>query len=152
MRFDPGKAWPHPVLRPPRYGDDYPHAEFEVEIEVKRAQGSTAIEVDAVFQLSDPDLLRLVRERSARYVLLIKASQTHFRDLIKSGDPHISRPFAKGDLSGRTEFTPFLVCTSELPAFRAAGWHPDFTGRAFNIAAGAVLAEDVPKEIGRAHV
>ena len=50
MRFDAGKAWPHPVLRPPSYGDDYPHAEFEVEIEIKRITGSTAIEVAAEFQ------------------------------------------------------------------------------------------------------
>ena len=56
MKFDPGKAWPHPVLRPPSYGDDYPQAEFEVEIEVKRIKGallhdSTAARVVALFQL-----------------------------------------------------------------------------------------------------
>ena len=146
MRFDPGKAWPHPVLRPPSYGDDYPHAEFEVEIEVNRIKGSTAIEVVAEFQLSDPDLLRLVGEGAAHYVLLIKASQTHFRDLVKSDSPRITKAFAKGDLSGRTEFTPLLVCTRELSAFRAAGWHPDFAGRTYSIAVGAVLAEDVPKD------
>lgn len=47
MRFDPGKAWPHPVLRPPSYGDDYPHAEFQVEIEVLRSVTGTAVEVTA---------------------------------------------------------------------------------------------------------
>ena len=146
MRFDPGKAWPHPILRPRSYGDDYPHAEFEVEIEVKRIQGSTAIDVDAVFQLSDPDLLQLVAKEAAQYVLLIKAPHTHFRDLIKSDDPHVKRRFSHGDLSGRTEFTPFLVSTRELPAFSATGWHPDFAGRTFNFATGAVLAEDVPKD------
>ena len=146
MRFDPGKAWPHPVLRPPSYGDDYPHAEFQVELEVKRIQGSTAIEVTAEFQLSDPDLLGLVTEGAAHYVLLIKASQPHFRDLVRSNSPRITKAFAKGDLSGRTEFTPLLVCTRELPAFRAVGWHPDFAGRRFNIAVGAVLAEDEPKD------
>ena len=146
MRFDPGKAWPHPVLRPPSYGDDYPQAEFQVDIEVKRIQGSTAIEVVAEFELSDSDLLRLVAERAAHYVLLIKASQTHFRDLVKSNTPRIARAFGAGDLSGRTEFTPLLVCTRELSAFRATGWHPDFAGRTFHIAVGAVLAEDVPKD------
>ena len=54
MRFDPGKAWPHPVLGPPSYGDDYPHAEFEVEREVERAQGSTSVEVTAEFELRRP--------------------------------------------------------------------------------------------------
>ena len=146
MRFDPGKAWPHPVLRPPSYGDDYPNAEFEVEIEVRRAQGSTSIQVNADFELSDPDLLHLTQTRAARYVLLIKASRTHFRYLISSFTPHIERLFAGGDLSGRVEFAPFLVSTQALTSFRARGWHPDFAGRVFDINAGSVLAEDVPKD------
>ena len=116
MRFDPGKAWPHPMLRPPTYGDDYPRAEFEVEIEVTRAQGSTSVEVNAEFELSDPDLLQLVKHGAARYVLLVKASRTHFRDMISSSDSHIERLFSGGDLSGRVEFAPFLVCTRNLSA------------------------------------
>lgn len=146
MKFDPGKAWPHPVLRPHSYGDDYPRAEFEVEIEVKRVKGSTAVEVDVEFELSDPDLLQLVEEGSGRYVLLIRASRTHFRDLIESTEPHITKRFSGGELSGRVEFAPFLVCTRELSGFRAVGWHSDFAGRTFDIVTGAVLAEDVPKD------
>ena len=146
MRFDPGKAWPHPVLRPPSYGDDYPHAEFEVEIKVERTQGSTSVEVTSEFELSDPDLLRLVEDGAAQYVLLIKASRTHFREMISSGEPHVQRLFSGGDLSGRVEFAPFLVCTRELSNFRAEGWHPDFAGRTFDISSGSVLAEDVSKD------
>ena len=146
MRFDPGKAWLHPVLRPPSYGDDYPYAEFEVEINVERVRGSTAVEVNAVFELSDPDLLRLLAVGAARYVLLIKASKTHFRDLIESDGKYVNKTYSSGDLSGRVEFIPFLVCTRDLPGFRAGGWHPDFVGRTFDIVAGAVLAEDVPKD------
>ena len=146
MRFDPGKAWPHPVLRPSSCGDDYPFAEFEVEIEVERARGNTALEVSAQFELSDPDLLRTVEKGAACYVLLIKASKTHFRRLLESSRPHISESFSAGDLSGLVEFAPFLICTRELSGIRADGWHHDFLGRTFDIAAGAVLAEDEPKE------
>ena len=146
MRFDAGKAWPHPVLRPPSYGDDYPHAEFEVDITVERVRGSTAVEVNAAFELSDPDLLQLVADQAARYALLIKASKTHFRDLIPSDGKHINKVFSSGALSGRTEFIPFLVCTRDLPAFHADGWHIDFSGRTFDIEAGSVLAEDHPKD------
>ena len=146
MRFDPSKAWPHPVLRPPSYSDDYPRAEFEVEIEVTRGLASTVVEVEAEFQLSEPDLLQLVEDRSCQYVLLIKASRTHFRDLVLSFDPHMQKVFPAGDLSGRVEFAPFLVCTKELNGFRAEGWHEDFGNRTFDISAGSVLAEDEPKD------
>ena len=146
MRFDPGKAWPHPVLRPSSYGDDYPRAEFEVEIEVKRAKGSTAVEVYADFELSDPSLLQLVEQDKARFALLVKAPTTHCRQMLRSGEPNIKQSFSAGELSGRVEFAPFLVCTQALSGFRADGWHADFDGRTFDIAAGAVLAEDVSKD------
>lgn len=146
MRFDPGKAWPHPVLRPPSVGDDYPEAEFQVDIEVQRVEGSTAVEVDATFELSDASLLGLVDIDCASYVLLIKATKTHFRRLLEARTPHIKEPFRSGELSGRVEVMPFLVCTRELSGFRSEGWHPVFAGRTFNVPPGAVLAEDEPRD------
>ena len=146
MKFDPGKAWPHPVLRPPSYGDDYPHAEFEVDIEVMRTKKSTAIEVDARFELSEPSLSKLLKQDKAQFALLVRSSQTHCRQLLQSSLPHITHSFPAGSLSGRVEFAPFLVCMDALQNFQAEGWHSDFAGRKFDIAPGAVLAEDIPKD------
>lgn len=146
MKFDPGKAWPHPVLRPPSYGDDYPHAEFEVDIEVKRTIYSTAVEVAAYFELSEPSLLKLLRENKAQFALLVRSSQTHCRQLLQSRLENITHSFPAGSLSGRVEFAPFLVCMDFLPNFQSEGWHSDFAGRSFDIAPGVVLAEDVPKD------
>ena len=146
MKFDPGKAWPHPVLRPPNVGDDYPEAEFQVEIEVQRVEGSTAIEVDATFDLSEASLLRLVELDCASYVLLVKAAKTHFRRLLEAREPHIKESFRSGELSGRVEFMPFLACTKELSDFSSDGWHSVFADRTFNVPPGAVLAEDSPKD------
>ena len=146
MKFDPGKAWPHPVLRPPTYGDDYPHAEFEVEIEVKRTEKSTAVEVDAWFELSEPSLNELVDQDKARFSLLVRAPQTHVRELLQSGQPNITHQFPAGALSGRVEFAPFLVCIDVLKGFQADGWHSDFAERKFDIDPGTVLAEDISKD------
>ena len=146
MRFDPGKAWPHPVLRPPSYGDDYPQAEFEVEIEVSKINNNSAIEVDAVFELSDERLLDLISSKAAHYCLLVKAPKAHFRDLIESSGQHVNKVYSRGELSGRVEFLPFVISTKELFSFKSNGWHNDFAGRDFNIPSGAVLAEDVPKD------
>ena len=62
MKFDPNKAWPYPVLRPRSFGNDYPKAAFEVEIDVEKTHGSTAVTVESQFYLSDPDLLGLVQQ------------------------------------------------------------------------------------------
>lgn len=145
MKIDPGKGWPHPVLRPPEYGDDYPRAEFEVDIERRLAPGSVAVDVSAVFELSDPDLLDLVQGGAAEYVLLVKSPKTHFRKELRSNEPVIEGSF-KGELSGRVEFSPFLVCVESRNGFVAGGWHSDFAGLAFDLVPGFVLAEDKPKE------
>ena len=145
MRIDPGKGWPHPVLRPPEYGDDYPNAEFQVEIECRRAEGGYAVEMTAEFELSDPDLIRLVSERAAEYVLVVKSPRTHFRRAFRAADPAVEHSF-HGEISGRVEFSSFLVCVQRQPAFIARGWHSDFEGLTFDIMPGVVLAEDKPKE------
>ena len=146
MKFDSGKAWPHPVLRPSFCGDDYPHAAFEVEIAVERVEGSTTAAVNAEFSLGEPDLLRLVKDDHARYVLLIKAPQTHYRNSLQSAEHTITHQFQPGELSGRVEFAGLLICTRQLTGFASKGWHSDFQGLTFDIAPGSVLAEDTPKE------
>ena len=145
MRIDPGKGWPHPVLRPPEYGDDYPNAEFEVDIECQRAEDGVAVDMTAEFALSDPSLLGLAQESAAEYVLLVKSPKTHFRQEFRSAKPFIERSF-RGELSGRVEFSSFLVCVKPQHGFVAQGWHPDFAGLSFYLAPGVVLAEDKPKE------
>ena len=145
MKIDPGKAWPYPVLRPPEYGDDYPHAEFQVDIDCKRIEGGIAIELEAIFDLSDPDLLKLVQEGAAKYVLVVKSPKTHFRRSFESTKPYITTIFIS-ELSDRVEFSSFLICVEDRLGFRASGWHEDFEGLSFNMRPGFVLAEDKPKE------
>ena len=146
MKFDPGKAWPHPVLRPPQFGDDYPQAEFEAEIEVTRIKGSTAVNLRVDFALSDPDLTGLVDQGIAQYALLVKSPNTHFRRLLRSNTPCIEEQYSAGALSGRVEFAPFIVCVQALPSFQAEGWHADFAGRSFDLDSGTVLAEDEARD------
>ena len=79
MRFDPHKVWPHPVLRRTLNNDDYPQAEFQVEIVIERSPNSTQATITVTFDLSEPDLLDLVASGSAEYVVLVKSTQTQFR-------------------------------------------------------------------------
>ena len=145
MKFDPAKSYPHPVLRPT--SRDYPYAEFQVEIVLERLPNTTATRARADFALSDPDLLRLVTDGRADYVLLVRCPTTHLRVVTRSSETIIDREFPPGLLSGRTEFCSFLVATDDLTQFQANGWHQDFSTHApFDVSAGSVLAADYPKE------
>ena len=145
MKFDPAKAWPHPVLRPPKYGDDYQNAEFEVEIDLRVASGSTAVDLTVEFSLSSQDLLRLIENRVAQYALLVTAPQTHFRKLLQAETTTIEAQFSAGLLAGWIECQPFLLCVRDLTSFFSSEWHSDFKEQAFDIVPGTVLAEDEQK-------
>ena len=144
MRFDPNKSYTYPVLRPG--SSDYQQAEFQVEIQPERIPGTTALRITADFVLSDPDLQALVAESKAAYVLRVRSAGTHHRSAHISQELQVSPTFADGRLHGRTELWGFLIAMRDLPNFRAARWHEDYGSMNFDIHAGAVLAEDEPKE------
>ena len=144
MRFDPAKTYPHPVLRPG--SSDYPGAEFQVDIELDRLVGGTELRVTADYHLSDPDLLRLLDSDDAKYVLHILAPKVHFRTALDNGEPRIDSKFPEGRLHGHVVLSPFVVSTRHVSGFSATGWHDDYAGLSFEVAAGSVLAQDTPKE------
>lgn len=145
MKWDPGKAFPHPVLRPTQGGNgDYPRAEFEANIEAKRAKGAMDVDLSVDFELSDPDLQGLLGRGDAKCVLLVEASTTRFRRLLRASRYRLQESFHAGELKGRVEVRPFLVCLRRLRRFRATGWHADYGNRSFDIHPGAVLAQDEP--------
>ena len=146
MKWDSGKAFPHPVLRPDQGGEgDYPTAEFEADVVAVRAKGALAVDVSVDFELSDADLKRLVGRGEAGCALLVEAPTTRFRRLLRATRYRLQESFRAGELKGRVEFRPFLVCLQELVGFKAAGWHTDYGNRSFDIQPGAVLAQDEPK-------
>lgn len=143
MKFGEAKAFPHPVLRP--HSSDYEKVEFEVDVEVERIEGTVALRVTADYRLSDPDLVALVKKRSAYYALLIHCPLTSLRTLAYSSKPQIVREFSDGTIARDLEVTAFCVAGRPLRAFRAKRWNSDFDGRTFDIEEGAVLAMDTPE-------
>ncbi len=142
MKFDPWKAFPHPVLR--IGSSDYERVEFEVTFSVERIEGTTAIELVAEFQLSDDQLMSLVKHKSASFVLLVKCQSTYFRTELKSKSQKISHVFEDGVLVGKTEVSPYIICAKAQPSFRAENWHADYDGLSFDLEEGMVLAMDHP--------
>lgn len=142
MKFDPGKSFPYPVLRPGN--NDYEKVEFQVDPTIDRVGGTTALTLSAEFELSDPDLLALEKSGVATYCLLVRCHTTHFRRLytdLRSGAKIV---IEDGELSDRTEVCAFLVCTTAISDFRAQHWHSDYQGMHFNLDPGSVLAQDEP--------
>ena len=144
MKFDPGKAFPHPVLRP--QSTDYPDAEFEVDMKLEREERSTGLQLLANIALSDPDLQALIDSEDAEYMIVLKSPATHTRLTHRTRKTEVRWEIEQGAVAGRIEFAPFIVSLSGL-TFQATGWHEDWaTAGSFELDAGSVLALDTPKE------
>ena len=142
MRFDPAKSFPHPVLR--EGSSDYEGVEFQVSVELERTERTTAVALEAAFDLSDPDLLELVRQEKAEYALLVVCPHTRLRKELRSGSDTLKETFEDGELGGEVELRPFLLATADIPGFRAEHWNHDYADRRFSIRKGTVLAADTP--------
>ncbi len=142
MKYVESKSWPWPVLRVG--SDDYTRCESEVTLTLKKAEGNTAVEVEATFVVSDRDLKELIAQGRAEYVLLVSCSKTHVRDRLSSQDDVIAKEYENGELAGAVELAPFVVATEQLDGFVSENWHEDYQGRPRRIPAGAVLALDQP--------
>ena len=144
MKFDLRKAFPHPVLRP--HSNDYPDAEFEAQMELRREKGGSRVDLSADFSLSDEDILEHVEQGSARFVLILECSTTHTRRVYRTAVSHLDDTLAAGQLRGLVELRPFVVATRLIQEFRARGWHEEFADiSSITVTAGTVLAADEPK-------
>lgn len=144
MKFDLKKAFPHPVLRP--HSDDYPDAEFEVQMELRRQRGASRVDMAADFSLSDEDILEQIEAGAASFVLILECSMTHTRKAYRTLDPHLEGTLEPGLLRSLVELRPFVVTTRLIRNFRARGWHEEFSSMpAMTLSAGTVLAADEPK-------
>ena len=144
MKFDLKKAFPHPVLRP--HSNDYPDAEFQVQMELRRQRGTSHVDMTADFSLSDEDILKQVEAGAASFVLILECSMTHTRKAYRTMDHHLEDVLQPGLLRGLVELRPFVVTTRLIPDFRARGWHEEFSSMpAVTLSPGTVLAADEPK-------
>lgn len=145
MRYDLAKSWPHPVLRPSRAGQgDYVRAEFQVEIEIDRADDATDAHMHAEFVLSADNLRDAIVAGNAANVLLVKCPATFFRQSFHTQEFEIDHLIEDGQLSGRTEMLGFIVATKRFSLPNGGQWHSDYTADAFDIEPGDVLAQDSP--------
>ena len=91
MKFFYGKSYPHPVLR--YASTDYRDAEFQVDIDLTRKEGSTQVSLAVEFNLSEQTLLDLVGKSMASYVAMVKCSKTFSRLCIESSRKRLVKNF-----------------------------------------------------------
>ena len=128
------------------HSNDYRDAEFEVQMDLKRQRHASRVHLSADFSLSDEDILGVIEQRTASFVLILECSTTHTRRAYRTTDFHLEDTWPSGQLRGLVELRPFVVATRTIQDFRAHGWHEEFKDMGpLTARAGTVLAVDEPK-------
>lgn len=140
MQIKP-RLYPHPVLA--WFSDDYRAAMFQPAFEVSGNKAFYKIQLTC--RTSSRSLSRLIEDKQAAYAMHIECPATRYRVLFTSTDQIFETDIPVADLDGKVEVCRLIVAGQEINNYASDEFHPDFTGRSFNLRRGDVLAvaEDI---------
>lgn len=145
MRYEPNKAFPHPVLRPLIDGGksaDFPGFGFQTAVTVSVSEDGSQIELQVDFVVSQPDIVRAVEKGQAKFSVLAYCNTTYYRMHFGSTEPRFTVKIPAGSVDRSVELRPSVVATADLNRYRPSGVHDELANRAFRVQAGALLAQD----------
>lgn len=141
MKILPNKTFPHPVLS--RHADDYPKRRFQPTLDFS-LQGEIPV-LDATFQLNEEEILSLVKQGKAAYVVEILCPATYVRRVFRTCDNSVQCKFGVRELYKQVEVNAFVACTAIAEEFSSPNFNEEFGAAKFKLQAGDVLAAAPPQ-------
>lgn len=137
------KQFPYPVLT--SYSDDYPNDTFDVHVSCQEE----GIRLNLLLQaeLSNADLLGLIKNGEAAYTYHIECSATSFRKAWQTSDPTCTISLDSRKISGKVQICPLITAVKDIYGYSSSGFHEDYQGLDFEIEAGCILAAANPVEL-----
>jgi len=132
------RQFPHPVLS--YFSDDVIGVEFQTSIKTQRTQNTYIFEVTSY--TSCDDLVRLVKERKARYAFHFECQSTRFRRMFASFDEKFSFEIHADELDGKVQICAFILAAEDIDQYCLPEFHQDYEGHVFSVKKGDVLAID----------
>lgn len=145
MRYEPNKAFPHPVLRPLIDGGksaDFPGFGFETTVDPQVSEDGADIEMLITFRIKHPDIVHAIERGQAEYSVLIYCNSTYYRMYIASSSPRLTAKITAGDVDRSVELRPSIVVKKGIGSYAPDGLHEELRGRTYRVQAGSLLAQD----------
>lgn len=133
---------PYPILDD--YGDDYIDSSFAVEHEV--VARFSEVSGRLTFKLDNKEIERLIKDGSAEYTAHIECPSTCYRDIITSRDSEIEFKIDTAKVSRVIEIRTFIVLTEDVTGFTSTKFHPDYSGRSFDLCKHQIVAVGTAKD------
>jgi hypothetical protein len=130
------KSYPYPVLSP--LSDDVSPNTFDSLIAVTARPEAYVLRVE--LQIGNPTLLALVGSGKAKYSLHVECQSNFYRKLFQSEKAVQEIPIPADEVSGVVEVAAFITAAEAIDGYRIEGAHADYTGLAFPVRPGDILA------------
>lgn len=130
------KLYPYPVLS--KYSDDYKTGDFDVTIDI--VPDGYNLRVDFLTTLTSAGLKALIGEDKAKYVYHLECAQTGFRTVVQTSKTSESFVLSNKSVNGKVQICSFVVAIEDIESYSSPDFHDDYSGSAFDIEAGCVMA------------
>lgn len=130
------KLYPYPVLRSD--SDDYVNSSFTFNVTVSKELRE--IELSFFFELNNDELLTMIKQGQAEFLVHIECSQTSYRNIIKSADKNCSTRILEKHLNGKVTICAFIVAIQTIPTYKNSDFNSDYANITFSLDKGSIIA------------
>ena len=128
-------TFPYPVLKE---NDDSIKGKIEYEPEITEDENGYNIGIQ--FKIDNEDILSLIENNKAEYVVEVTCSDTLLRQTYKSQNNKLEFYIPKHQVKGKVNFDNFIIAKEFIPNYKNSKAHPDYKDYVINIEKGDILS------------
>ena len=144
------KLYPYPVLSDQT--NDYVNSSFTMELIA--SHGINEVCFSITLMLKNSGIERLIKDKSAEFVIHIECPYTSYREVICTDDVKVTKNIPEHRLNGKVFVCAFILAKEELIGYANDCFCSDFKGMSFDLERGSIIAIggeekiiDVQKEV-----
>lgn len=130
------KLYPYPVLT--AGADDFVNSSFSFETTVSR--GIREIKFAFDMKLNNEEILAMLEQGDAEYLIHIECPVTGCRKIVKSDTSFFTKRISESELNGKVSICAFIVAKKDIPAYINKNFNTDYEGITFFVERGGILA------------
>lgn len=127
---------PYPILY--KYNNDYKSSVFDVDIMAE--MDFRTVKIQTEFKLTNEEILTLIAEEKACYLLHVECPSTSYRVVYESFKPRIDVALTHDNIRDVVEVCSFIVLKEDIQNYKNENFNRDYEGYTFNLDAGLRIA------------
>ena len=143
MRYNNQISFPYPCLR--EITDDFIKGKFSVTYEPTIPPKQNIVKFKVVYNLTNDDILDLVKEGSAKFVTIFTSTATFNQISFSTRDSIHSFDLDATEFRDKVRIESFVVVNNDIEDFESDTLNDDYSKMQINFSRGDVIAQNIPE-------